>query len=271
MCLVKFVGIDLGWVSGASGLCCLEWRNQQLELLHLDCLQELELVWLWLEKWVEASESAIVAVDAPTIIPNTVGMRTPDKLTQKYFSRFDAGCYPANLNRPFAQRTIQVGKQLEAYGFQHAPTIEPKQAGRYQIEVFPHPATIHLFKLQQILKYKKGTIAERRPQLGKLRRLIKGVLPTLEPSLKLECDRQWGKTVIRSKITGRELKRIEDQLDSLLCAYVAAYWWYWGTERNWVFGDRTQGYIIIPAPLPRPKQNPAQAGKITKTGQSLAQ
>lgn len=270
---MKFIGIDLGWVSGASGLCCLEWTGSRLQLLQLNCIQELELIWLWLERWVAESESAVVAVDAPTIIPNTVGMRTPDKLTQKYFSRFHAGCYPANLNRPFAQRTIQVGKQLEAYGFQHAPTIEPQRPGRYQIEVFPHPAMIHLFKLQQILKYKKGTIAVRRPQLSKLRRLIKAVLPSLEPSLNLErYNYQWTKTAIGQKIGGKQMKIIEDQLDSLICAYVAAYWWYWGTERNWVLGDRAQGYIIVPAPLPKLKnQNAPQAAKLTKTRQSLAQ
>jgi predicted RNase H-like nuclease len=43
------------------------------------------------------------------------------------------------------------------------------------------------------------------------------------------------------------LKAVEDQLDSLICAYVAAHWWYWGLERNWVLGDTTTGYIVVPA------------------------
>ncbi|MEH2168748.1 MAG: hypothetical protein V7K41_19255 [Nostoc sp.] len=45
----------------------------------------------------------------------------------------------------------------------------------------------------------------------------------------------------------------EDKLDSLICAYIAAYSWYWGEERNLVLGDvydglrlRTTDYIIIP-------------------------
>jgi predicted RNase H-like nuclease len=46
--------------------------------------------------------------------------------------------------------------------------------------------------------------------------------------------------------TGAVLKEVEDKLDSLICAYVAAYWWYWGKERNLVLGDRTTGYIVIP-------------------------
>jgi predicted RNase H-like nuclease len=46
--------------------------------------------------------------------------------------------------------------------------------------------------------------------------------------------------------TGAALKATEDKLDSLICAYVAAYWWYWGEQRNLVLGDCTTGYIIIP-------------------------
>ena len=59
-------------------------------------------------------------------------------------------------------RTVEFGQSLEARGFTHAPVIVPKELGRYQIEVFPHPAIVHLFSLNRILKYKKCTLAERR-------------------------------------------------------------------------------------------------------------
>ena len=47
------------------------------------------------------------------------------------------------------------------------------------------------------------------------------------------------------------MKAVEDQLDALICAYVAAHWWYWGLERNLVLGDRETGYIVVPTLLPR--------------------
>ncbi len=87
-------------------------------------------------------------------------MRQTDQLTHKHFGRYHAGCYPANLSRPFAQKTVEFGLSLESRGFVHAPTIEAQKLGRYQIEVFPHPATINLFKLDRILKYKKGKLAD---------------------------------------------------------------------------------------------------------------
>lgn len=243
---MKFIGVDLGWQSGASGLCCLNWQNNCLEILDLTTKLEIDSILAWLDRFVSSRESAIIAVDAPTLIPNQTGMRLPDKLTHKYFGRYHAGCYPANLSRPFATRTVNFGLSLEQKGFLHAPEIKPQQPGRYQIEVFPHTATINLFNLDRILKYKKGKLSDRATELIKLRNYLLTFLPSLTPTLNQNSLSIM--PIIPSKTRGKELKSIEDKLDSLLCAYTAAYWWYWGKERNWVLGDINTGYIIVPAP-----------------------
>ncbi|NHC35944.1 DUF429 domain-containing protein [Scytonema millei] len=283
---MKFLGIDLGWSSGASGLCCLELINGQLQLLDLDRKEPIADIHDWIETWVQPQEPAIIAVDAPTLIPNAMGMRLPDKLTHKYFGKYHAGCYPANLSLPFAQRTVDFGLALEARGFNHAPEITPQMPGRYQIEVFPHPAIVHLFQLDRILKYKKGKLAERYLELLKLHQHIVEILSTIEPALILSQESHQSSEIpptplkkggkipfitshkrIQSVLNDRHapltlaaLKAVEDQLDSLICAYVAAHWWYWGLERNWVLGDRTSGYIVVPAPLPVQAANLDGAG-----------
>lgn len=250
--VMKFLGIDLGWTSGASGLCCLIWSEGCLHVLDLHRQQTSADILNWVDYWASSPEPAMIAVDAPTLIPNTTGMRLPDKLTHQHFRRYHAGCYPANLGRPFARRTVEFGLSLEARGFAHAPVIAPQQLGRFQIEVFPHPAIVHLFGLNRILKYKKGRIADRRLELTKLRQYILDILPALKPSLNLSSSRcpQYLRDSFLPQIptTGTALKAVEDQLDSLICAYVAAYWWYWGIERNWVLGDVATGYIVVPAP-----------------------
>lgn len=121
--------------------------------------------------------------------------------------------------------------------------IAPRTSGRYQIELFPHPATIHLFRLTRILKYKKGRIAERRSALAHLRHLQLTTFRNLTPSLPLqEAD------LPPIPAGGKAFKMVEDQLDSLTCAYAGAHWWWWGLERNWVLGDVDSGYIVVPAP-----------------------
>ena len=243
---MKFVGVDFGWTSGASGLCCLVWRDRHLEILDLATVLEIENILAWIDKKVPDLEPGLIAVDAPTIINNATGMRLADKLTHKYFGRYHAGCYPVNLSLKFADRTVGFGKSLTARNFQHAPTIVPKQLGRYQIEVFPHPATINLFGLKKILKYKKGKKSDRQQELIKLRNYIIEVLPKLEPALSQKSLAAI--PAIADRLTGKELKAIEDMLDSLICAYVAAHWWYWGEAKNLVLGDLDTGYIVIPKP-----------------------
>ena len=246
---MKFLGIDFGWRSQPSGLCCLILENKTLHLLDLTRLDQVEAVLSWVDAQVGDRESAVIAVDAPTLIPNAAGMRLPDRLAHKHFGRYHAGCYPANLGSPFAQRTVELGLSLESRGFAHAPTLIAKQPGQYQIEAFPHPATVHLFSLERILKYKKGRLAERRAELLKLRQYILEVLPQLEPALVLT---EIGCSLVPDvPQTGKALKELEDKLDSLICAYVAAHWWYWGLERNLVLGDRTTGYIVVPDPFNR--------------------
>ncbi|MBW4503928.1 MAG: DUF429 domain-containing protein [Scytonema hyalinum WJT4-NPBG1] len=238
---MKFLGIDLGWKCQPSGLCYLQLIDEKLQILDLDRKEFIADILTWIDTCVTPEEPAIIAVDAPTLIPNATGSRLPDKLTHKHFGKYHAGCYPANLNLPFAERTVKFGLELESRGFAHAPTIEPQKPGRYQIEVFPHPAIVQLFGLERILKYKKGRLSDRRLELIKLYNYIIEILPFLQPPLDLA-----GSFLPEIPTTGAALKEVEDKLDSLICAYVAAYWWYWGEQRNLVLGDRTTGYIVIP-------------------------
>lgn len=244
---MKFIGVDFGWSSGASGLCCLAWQGNALEMVDLTTMLEVKDVLGWIDHQTGNQAPALIAIDAPTIINNPTGMRLADKLTHKHFGRYHAGCYPANLGLKFAPRTTGFSQSLLAKNFLHAPTIEPQQPGRYQIEVFPHPATINLFGLERILKYKKGRLADRRQELNRLRVYITNWLPKLEPALSLAALDYIPE--ISSNQTGKVLKAIEDQLDSLLCAYIAAYWWYWGITKNMVLGDLDTGFIIIPNPV----------------------
>jgi predicted RNase H-like nuclease len=235
---LKFLGIDFGWSTGASGLAALEWDGEQLTLLEMVCHQPFDDILAWVDR-MAGDGSALVAVDAPTIIPNETGMRLPDKLTHRYFGKYHAGCYPANVQRPFAKRTVALSKALEARQFKHADTIDPLLPGRYQIECFPHPAMVHLFDLSRILKYKKGSLAERRLELERYRSLILKELTLHTPKLSLT-------SLPPIPVKGVEVKALEDQLDGILCAYVGAYWWYWGVARNQVLGNSEEGYIIVP-------------------------
>jgi len=243
---MKFLGLDLGWQSGASGLCQLVQDGSHLALVTLQHLMQLSDVLSWIDREIPVHDPMMAAVDAPTIIPNATGMRVPDRLVHRGYGRYHAGCYPANQGRPFAARLVAFGQALEARQLHHAPSLLPRQSGRYQIEVFPHPAMVNLIRLPRILKYKKGRLADRRRELSRLRHLILTVLPELEPALPIAPT-----ALPAIPETGRALKAVEDQLDSLICAYAAAHYWWWGEARNQVLGSQAEGYIVVPCPKAR--------------------
>jgi predicted RNase H-like nuclease len=62
-------------------------------------------------------------------------------------------------------------------------------------------------------------------------------LPLLHPALSLRLP--------GVPNTG-QLKPVEDQIDAVLCAYIAAHWWYWATRRNHMYGSKETGYIVVP-------------------------
>lgn len=253
---MRFVGIDFGWTAGASGLCCLDLLRGGLAIVAFDLRWDPGEILAWVDRMLPMEMPGLVAVDAPTIIPNATGTRLPDRLTHKHFGKYHAGCYPANLNRPFASRTTQLGLDLEGRGFVHAPEMVAQGLGRYQIEVFPHPAMVNLFGLDRIIKYKKGRLGDRRQELLRLVSYIERYLPHLEPNLQLNSA--WENLVADIDLAkGSTLKQIEDRIDALICAYGGAYWWYWGSAKNQTLGDRQSGYIIVPAPVTMNGQQPS--------------
>lgn len=47
-------------------------------------------------------------------------------------------------------------------------------------------------------------------------------------------------------LRGGRFKDYEDRLDAILCAYVAAHYWTWGTRRCAIVGTLEGGYIVTP-------------------------
>jgi predicted RNase H-like nuclease len=232
-----FIGVDLGWYGKPSGLAVFRWVGRKLGLGDVTRLRDAQDILHWIAKTAGAG-MAVVAVDAPTIIRNKGGIRPAERALNARFRRFHAGCHPANLARPFAKYVLRFSSELESLGFACKPEMAAQEAGRFQIEVHPHAASVNLFELPRILKYKRGRRQERAEELNRFRKLLLDHLPELEPAVS---------TFSLPEVPGQgSTKEVEDQLDAVLCAYIAAHWWYWGPARNAVFGDGKAGFIIVP-------------------------
>ena len=96
---------------------------------------------------------------------------------------------------------------------------------RRAIEVYPHPATIALFRLGRTLKYthKAGRpLSQLRAELLRLVRLLEGLADSPGP-LRLDAHAGWKALVVEIESASRksDLRRAEDQVDAVVCAYVA--------------------------------------------------
>lgn len=236
---MHFLGIDLAWHEKPSGVALSRWDGNELRLVATGRLGSHAEVLAWIDR--HAGTDAIAAVDAPLVIPNRASSRSCERAVNAAYRSADAGCHAANLTRPFAKALVEFSRALAQRGFAHGAEISPRARGRFQIEVHPHAAAVELFELPRILKYKKGPLVARAAELNRLRALLATRLALLTPRL---ADAALPE--LPEPLSGDALKDAEDRLDAVLCSYIGAHYWYWGPERNTVFGDHSSGYIVVP-------------------------
>jgi predicted RNase H-like nuclease len=241
-----FIGLDLAWkIDGNhSGLAAYEgdMRGLRLRALAEGVTSQRAVVEFIAE---HAAETTVVAVDGSLVVRNATGQRPCDRLVASAFGRYHASCHTTNLGRPHAQVGMNLVAALEAHGFVHDFDIERarQRPGRWLVEIYPHTAMIRLFDLPRIIRYKKGTVAEKKAGLAVLRRHL-GSLARRG----LDATSIWRELLARdlAVLRGRALKHYEDTLDAAFCGFLAWHCWRWGAERNEIYGTLNDGYILVP-------------------------
>ncbi|QNN53283.1 DUF429 domain-containing protein [Nocardioides mesophilus] len=251
---MHFVGLDLAWgEKKPTGLAVLDADGH---LLHVSAHRTDETILASMGPYVAGD--CLVAIDAPLIVRNATGNRPGEAALNRDFARFDAGAHPANTGKPEFAGTPRGARLAEVLGLDIDPV---STAGRRAIEVYPHPATIALFGLGRTLKYKQKP-GRHLPQLrSELQRLM-GLLEELASApvpLHLREHEEWRALMaqVEAAATKSDLRRVEDQVDAVVCAYVAL-WAVRRPEETTTYGDGETGYIVTPrlpeglVPTPRP-------------------
>ena len=240
-----FIGIDLAWkTSNPSGGAVI--RDGRL-IAHTGTLGSNGEIVAFIAEHLPQEGGAVVAVDAPLRVLNQTGSRPCDAALSAQWRRFHAVSLPANRTRLAEEGVVRgealVAALVERLRFAEAATVPRRTRARLVCEVFPHPAHIALFGLECILKYKRGTVDERRAELARYQTLLRGLRkgsPPLKGTKKLLTG------VDVAGLRGRGLKEYEDTLDALTCAYVAAYLWEHGPKAAISYGSLAEGSILVP-------------------------
>ncbi len=245
----SFIGIDLTWRSDRNhtGAAVLRGDRGGTELTAVSySIRTIAEVRAFIE--THAGASTVIAIDAPLIIENATGQRPCETVVGKEYGGREASCHTSNLRLYPSPASVALVRELVAAGYVHAPSVGAVST-KVILEVYPHAGLIALFDLPKSLKYKKGTLAQKRQGLSALAehlRRLTHATPVLRGNacladiLSRDLD----------SLGGAELKAHEDRLDALFCAYLAYYFWYWGLARNHVFGDLDTGYIANPKLFP---------------------
>ena len=241
-----FVGIDLAWSEkNNTGISILKGNKKRAEVVYSSIVGSDEEILKIIKSKID-NENALIAIDAPLIVPNEEGRRLAEALVGNLFRRYNAGAHPANRKR-LSQwsgtiRGEELSKILEKSGFRHDPYIKKFEDSRKFFEVYPHPSTVVLFKLDKILQYKNKPNRDYPFRYNEFKK-YKTYLENLKnPELILPNE------IINinvEELKAKKLKNYEDILDSIFCAYIAYYSWV-NPERCSVLGNMKQGYIMTP-------------------------
>lgn len=245
-----FVGIDLAWSEkNNTGIAIIEGDEKRGRLLNADIVVSDSEITDYVSGKV-GKKDALIAIDAPLVVPNVEGRRIAEKIVGDLFRKYDAGAHPANRTRLGAWsngkiRGEELVKALQELGFKHNPNVKGMERTRKLFEVYPHPSTVVLFGLNSIIKYKAKPNREeafRISEFKRYERLIKG-LSSANPSLKIGSNVMLGDKM--NAMRQSELKKHEDMLDAVFCAYIAYYYWK-HPDKCAILGSMKEGYIVTP-------------------------
>lgn len=248
--MIRALGLDLAWSPrNPSGGAVILGNASGGELTASTILHDDASIAAFVAEHA-ASGSVLVAIDAPTLVPNETGLRPGERDLNAAFRKYDAGAHPSNRQRlaAFGGGTVRgevIVGLLAQQAIHHNPYVVAQEPTRQAFEVYPHPSTVALFNLPRTLKYKARPGRDypfRYAAFRQLESLLQG-LAVAEPPLHIPAPFFAAEL---EGLRGTRLKDYEDRLDAILCAYVAYYYWYWGEARVQVFGDEVTGHIVVP-------------------------
>ncbi|WP_232677138.1 DUF429 domain-containing protein [Nocardioides sp. R-C-SC26] len=231
---MRYVGIDLAWGErNPTGLAVLD---EDARLIHLSAVRTDDEIVAALSE--HTAGDCVVGIDAPLIVRNQTGSRPAEKALSKDFRRFNAGTHPTNLNKPeFSEgsRGARVAARFDL------PIDQPLQGRRRAVEVYPHAATVALFALPKVLRYKHKSGRD----LELLREQLLILMGLVETLVVVDETWQVQRASVETAATKAALRHVEDQVDAVVCAYVA----FLAATRPddvTVYGDAETGQIVTP-------------------------
>jgi predicted RNase H-like nuclease len=238
-----FGGVDLAWgLRNPTGVAVVDSDGC---LVSAGAVRDDDEILAALRPYVRGE--CVVGFDAPLVVNNPSGQRPAETALNRDFRRFEAGAHPANTGKPEFANGPRGARLAAALGLD----LDPRSATpRRALEVYPHAATVALFRLERTLKYKAKPGRTQERLKSELLLLMDGIerLADTDVPLRVADHPDW--IGLRQQVTTAQrksdLRRAEDPVDAVVCAYVALYAQRC-PGRITIYGDLANGYIVTPS------------------------
>lgn len=238
-----YAGVDLAWgMRNPTGVAVVDSGGC---LMSAGAVRDDDEILAALRPYVGGE--CVVGFDAPLVVNNPTGQRPAETALNRDFRRFEAGAHPANAGKPEFANGPRAARLARALGLDADPRSQP---ARRAIEVYPHAATVVLFRLERTLKYKAKPGRTLQRLKSELLLLMDGVerLAGTDVPMRVADHPDWIELRKRVATAQRksELRRAEDPVDAVVCAYVALFAQRC-PGRITIYGDAASGYIVTPS------------------------
>jgi predicted RNase H-like nuclease len=274
---MQFLGIDLAWGEGTAekpanetGLALLDEHGTILDAGWARGVDEVA-AWI-LEK---AEPGAVIAIDAPLVIPNATGNRKAESEVGVGYGKWKVAANPSNQGMGW-QAGVTLLTRLTAEGFVYSDGLKPaKSDERTLLEVYPFTTLVGMWELgydDERPRYKR-LVPKLPPAEAKAIRatafddLVQRMAALVVAETPIDLSSNPVTATLRdeaSPVLDGPYKHREDLLDAALCAWTAAIWSQ-HPERVQVLGatdeqdaDGHRPTIVAPA---RPEQRVASRAK----------
>ena len=177
---------------------------------------------------------SVVAIDMPVATIPITGRRAADNMISKTFGKRGCSTHSPGIDRP-GNLGAALSREFHSVGYPIATASDPPGTLDRLIEVYPHPALLSLLGCDYRVPYKVSKARKYWPALpaSERRKAILSELEKIRDGLQAEL----GVFELPSTLTARRmLKRFEDALDAVVCAWVGTRYI---DEKALAFGDST--------------------------------
>ena len=242
------IGFDSAWTDNfraRGAVCALVMGKWEGVRLTQPCQASFKEALEFINRERRACDNCLVALDQPTIVPNTTGGRPVDRVAGSLIGFIGGGVQPANRSRVgMFDEGAPIWRFKRDLGATEDPEVSRRaQHGIFIVEVFPALA-LPVFEVT-FNAYHQG------PKYNPARKTfrVQDWNAVIEAVARYARDaRIEGVEVWTRELAARRSphKADQDQLDAILCALIGHHWRAKPRAKSIMIGDLTSGYMISP-------------------------